>query len=99
MSSNDNFSFRGYSLLSPSPRSGAPSESTLQTGGSHAGYYVAVFLLLTLLYIFSSSRGACGSANVPYYKAGKLKWMFDAETLVRDSYAKVRPNPHPTTYL
>lgn len=44
--------------------------------------------MLFAVYVFRSSRNA-DPVNAPFYKAGRLKWMTDAENLVRDSYNKV----------
>ena len=58
--------------------------------GQHLSYYVALGAILLAAYIFQSLQSSKSKhVEVPFYKASKMKWMFDAETLVRDSYNKV----------
>lgn len=57
----------------------------------HLSYYVAISAILLVAWLFQSSQTSKAKAvKVPFYKASILKWYFDAETLVRDSYTKVR---------
>ncbi|KAF3770642.1 cytochrome P450 [Cryphonectria parasitica EP155] len=44
----------------------------------HLNYYVTIALVFLGVWV----------KNVPFYKASILKWYFDAETLIRDSYLK-----------
>lgn len=55
-------------------------------GGKHISYYVAIGAILVAAWVLQSRKP---KLPVPFYKAAKTKWMFDAETLIRDSYAKV----------
>ncbi|KAG8159818.1 hypothetical protein KVR01_010455 [Diaporthe batatas] len=56
----------------------------------HLSYYVAIGAILLVAWFFQSSQTSKTSrVKVPFYKASILKWYFDAETLVRDSYSKV----------
>lgn len=56
-------------------------------GGQHISYYVAISAMLVVAWLFQSRRPKF--PDMPFYKAAKTKWMFDAETLIRDSYGKV----------
>lgn len=57
----------------------------------HLSYYVAIGAILLVAWLFQSSQTSKTRAvKAPFYKASILKWYFDAETLVRDSYTKVR---------
>ncbi|KAI3527672.1 cytochrome P450 [Colletotrichum filicis] len=57
-------------------------------GGQHISYYVAISAMLVVAWLFQSRRPKF--PDMPFYKAAKTKWMFDAETLIRDSYGKFR---------
>lgn len=57
-------------------------------GCDHMTYYIAIAAVLLVAFLLRPSREPVVSA--PFYKASKLKWMFSAETLVRDSYGKFR---------
>ncbi|PHH91714.1 hypothetical protein CDD83_10562 [Cordyceps sp. RAO-2017] len=50
-------------------------------------YYVAVAALLLVAW-FIQARKCHSSIPVPFYKASKTKWIFSAESLVKDSYRK-----------
>lgn len=55
----------------------------------HLSYYVAIGVVLFAAWIFQSSQSSKQSqVDAPFYKASILKWYFDAETLVLDSYNK-----------
>ena len=54
-------------------------------GGRNLTYYLALGGLLFLAWAWRNR----GPAWAPFYKASKLKWMFDAESLILDSYSKV----------
>ena len=59
--------------------------------GQHFNYYVALGAVLLAVWLFQSSKSSkAKKVKVPFYKASIIKWYFDAETLVRDSYTKVR---------
>jgi hypothetical protein len=62
----------------------------------HLSYYVAIGAILLVAWLFQSSQtNKKLGVKAPFYKASILKWYFDAETLVRDSYTKVRhPRKH-----
>lgn len=57
----------------------------------HLSYYVTLGLVLLGVWLFQSVQANKSTRvkNVPFYKASIIKWYFDAETLVRDSYLKV----------
>jgi hypothetical protein len=92
MSVNSTFSFGGYNIFRPDPTLKAQIESQTQDPSSHVSAYVAIFSVLLLLYLLSPFNRPHG-VDVPFYKAGKMKWIFDAETLVVDSYNKVSTVP------
>ncbi|KAI1482955.1 ent-kaurene oxidase [Daldinia eschscholtzii] len=59
--------------------------------GSRLSYYIAISVVLFCIWLFQSDRQKC-SVSAPFYKASRLKWMFSADTLIRDSYFKFRDN-------
>ncbi len=89
MSTNSTFSLRRYSLF----RRDSPIELTppapLIVQSIHANYYIAAACVLLFTLVLRAGRRKDG-VNAPFYKASKMKWIFDAETLIRDSYNKVR---------
>lgn len=56
--------------------------------GSHLSYYVAISAVIFCIWLFQPTKQKCG-VLAPFYKASRLKWMFSADTLIKDSYAKV----------
>ncbi|KAI2622158.1 ent-kaurene oxidase [Hypomontagnella submonticulosa] len=58
-------------------------------GGGRLSYYVAVATVLFCIWLFQSDKQKCG-VSAPFYQASRLKWMFSADTLVKDSYSKFR---------
>jgi hypothetical protein len=66
-------------------------------GGRHLSYYIAIGALLFVGWLLFSKRQK--HVDVPFYKAAKTKWMFDAETLILDSYTKVRSTLLPPSSL
>lgn len=58
-------------------------------GGRDITYYLAISVILFLAWTWRNRKPASG-VDAPFYKASKLKWMFDAESLIIDSYNKVR---------
>lgn len=57
----------------------------------HIPYYVSIGLILVSIWLYQSTQASkVNKVKVPFYKASILKWYFDAESLVRDSYYKVR---------
>ncbi|KAF7537360.1 hypothetical protein G7Z17_g12867 [Cylindrodendrum hubeiense] len=59
------------------------------SGGKRASYYAAIAFLLFAAWMMRSRKQST-KIEVPLYKASKTKWIFDAETLIKDSYAKFR---------
>lgn len=57
--------------------------------GSHLSYYVAISAVIFCIWLFQPTKQKCG-VLAPFYKASRLKWMFSADTLIKDSYAKFR---------
>ncbi|KAJ0167756.1 Ent-kaurene oxidase [Colletotrichum tanaceti] len=57
-------------------------------GGKHINCYVAISAMLVVAWLLQSRKKKL--PEMPFYKAAKTKWMFDAETLIRDSYSKFR---------
>ncbi|KAM0354162.1 hypothetical protein ACHAPU_001197 [Fusarium lateritium] len=57
--------------------------------GKRAGYYITIAILVATLWLVLP-RSKTSELEVPFYKASKTKWIFDAETLIKDSYAKFR---------
>lgn len=54
----------------------------------HFSYYFIFSSILLCVWLFrpTSKRP---EVDVPLYKASRRKWMFEADTLIRDSYSKV----------
>ncbi|KAL8364615.1 hypothetical protein RB595_003755 [Gaeumannomyces hyphopodioides] len=80
-----------YSIFtSPAePRLDLPDSSDNALWPRRLEYYVALGCVLLAAYLFQSYRDAKRKTiAVPFYKASLFKWMFDAETLVTDSYNK-----------
>lgn len=59
------------------------------------GYSAVIAALLLFVCAIHAARQSPGKLALPLYKASKTKWIFDAETLVRDSYQKVVDVPEP----
>lgn len=58
--------------------------------GQNLPYYATIGLLLVSIWLYQSIQASkINKVKVPFYKASILKWYFDAESLVRDSYYKV----------
>jgi hypothetical protein len=60
--------------------------------GNRITYYVAAAALIITVWSLQPKKKA-PQIEVPFYKASKLKWIFDAETLIKHSYHKVRCPP------
>ncbi|KAI0135259.1 ent-kaurene oxidase [Daldinia grandis] len=58
-------------------------------GGSRLSYYVAISAVLLCIWFFQSDKQKC-SVSAPFYQASRFKWMFNADTLIKDSYSKFR---------
>jgi hypothetical protein len=61
--------------------------------GKNLTYYVAIATTLLIAYLLQPRK--YNSVVAPFYKASRMKWMFSADSLVRDSYNKVS-SPHLT---
>lgn len=71
-------------------------DAPLPVRSSHINYWVALICSIIVVYLFRSTRHV-DLVDAPFYKAGRLKWMTNAENLVRDSYNKVgatKPEPN-----
>jgi hypothetical protein len=51
-------------------------------------YYAAVGIMLLCAWLFHSPKQA-SSVSAPFYDISRIKWMFDADNLVKNSYTKV----------
>ncbi|KAF3001030.1 hypothetical protein E8E14_005804 [Neopestalotiopsis sp. 37M] len=56
--------------------------------GKNLGYYAIIAATLFLVWVFQPSHHS--NVSAPFYKASRMKWMFSADSLVRDSYNKFR---------
>ena len=65
---------------------------TIVAGSRNLTYYLAISIVLFLAWTWRNRRPVSG-VDAPLYKASKLRWMFDAESLIIDSYNRVRPSP------
>ncbi|KAF5006595.1 hypothetical protein FDECE_7031 [Fusarium decemcellulare] len=59
------------------------------SGGKRASYYITIVIVLLTVWLIRS-RKPSSKLEIPFYKASKTKWIFDAETLIKDSYTKFR---------
>ncbi|KAK5995867.1 Cytochrome P450 monooxygenase ATR2 [Cladobotryum mycophilum] len=50
--------------------------------------YTAVAVVLLVVWLVKPSSQSDNLQDIPFYKASKRKWIFDAETLIKDSYHK-----------
>jgi hypothetical protein len=57
--------------------------------GKRTGYYITFTLVVLTLWLILPKKQK-SQLEVPFYKASKKNWIFDAETLIRDSYTKFR---------
>ncbi|KAF4493493.1 cytochrome P450 monooxygenase (lovA) [Fusarium agapanthi] len=57
--------------------------------GHCAGYYITITIFLVAVWFFFPKKQT-SHLEIPFYKASKTKWIFDAETLIKDSYTKFR---------
>jgi hypothetical protein len=90
MSINSSFAFGAYKLFKRESTIDLQPSPDAVIGARYWSYYVALACVLLAGVLLRSSRER-GGVDAPFYKASRMKWMFDAETLVRDSYNKVRP--------
>lgn len=90
MSTNSTIlSFGGYNPFRMDTIGKQPQLDTpLVVRSGHLSYWLALACGLLLIWAYRSSQTTDG-VDVPFYKAGRIKWMTDAETLIRDSYNKV----------
>jgi hypothetical protein len=97
-------SFGGYNPFGMDTSLKQPQlDSPLVVRSGHLSYWVALACALILVYVLRSSNNR-NVVDAPFYKAGRIKWMTDAENLVKDSYNKVsKPGPQDlarnTTYV
>ncbi|KAI1484423.1 cytochrome P450 [Biscogniauxia mediterranea] len=57
--------------------------------GSRFSYYVAIVTVLFCVWLSQPTKQKCRVA-APFYKASRIKWMFNADALIQDSYSKFR---------
>lgn len=58
------------------------------SGAKRLNYYVVISVILLVTWLVYSRRRT-SKLEFPFYKASKTKWIFDAESLIKDSYTKV----------
>ncbi|KAK0392115.1 hypothetical protein NLU13_1613 [Sarocladium strictum] len=59
---------------------------SILTSRSRATYYFTITAVLFVVWLLRTNNR--GKIDAPFYKASLTKWLFDAETLIRDSYVK-----------
>lgn len=64
------------------------ASSTSVLAGKRLSIYIAVGAVLLIAWLLQPSKPH-SSIEAPFYKASKSKWIFDAESLIKDSYRKV----------
>jgi hypothetical protein len=89
MSLNSTFSFGGYNLFKRDPTIEIGRSEPVMIPINHLSYWLALGCLLFTAFLVKSGKRKNAGVTAPFYKASKMKWMFDAENLVRDSYNKV----------
>lgn len=66
------------------------SGNTVAFEGKRWSYYMGISALLILLWCIKLRRQSMDPAvGFPHYKGSKFKWIFSAESLVKDSYKQV----------
>ena len=85
---NTTLSFVGYKIFSKDSALDLTPSVPFVVRSTHLTYYVVAVCVLLFTFVLRTSRRKDG-VNAPFYKASKMKWMFDAESLIRDSYVKV----------
>src|SRR5687768_13039674 len=63
---------------------------SILTTRSRATYYFTVAAILFVAFLLRTNNR--GKIDAPFYKASLTKWLFDAENLIKDSYAKFQDN-------
>ncbi|KAI0442640.1 cytochrome P450 [Xylaria telfairii] len=63
----------------------------VQTNGSYGSliYYATISAVLLCAWIFFSPKRK-PDVSAPFYKVSRMKWMLNADTLIKDSYCKFR---------
>jgi hypothetical protein len=89
MPTNSTFSIGVYGLFNKESTFDVVSPYPILIKSSHLHYWLALGFVLVTAYILRLGKRKNDSVDAPFYKASKMKWMFDAENLVRDSYHKV----------
>lgn len=68
----------------------------VKAGSKHVTYYITMAAILAVVWLIQTAHSKRQRKVIaPFYKAGLLKWMFDAENLILDSYGKVRAHSRP----
>lgn len=60
----------------------------VSNGAKRLNYYAAILIILLVAWLVHSRRRT-SKLEFPFYKASKTNWIFDAESLIKDSYTKV----------
>lgn len=81
-------------LNSASPDLAVDSSSLswlFQGGGKRLPYYLTIAAILVIAWLFRPrSNQSLKIDELPFYEAAMRKWIFGAEDLIKDSYAKFR---------
>ena len=85
---NTTLSFVGYKIFSKDSALDLTPSVPFVVRSTHLTYYAVAVCVLLFTFALRTSKRKDG-VDAPFYKASKMKWMFDAETLIRDSYVKV----------
>ncbi|KAF4451894.1 hypothetical protein F53441_5213 [Fusarium austroafricanum] len=56
---------------------------------NHTGCYITITVFFVTIWVILAKKQT-SHLEIPFYKAPKTKWIFDAETLIKDSYTKFR---------
>jgi hypothetical protein len=76
-----------HSMAAILPTDGTTFPSWMMAGQhGRLPYYVITAVVLLIAYFWRNRTD--DKIAVPFYKASLTKWIFDAETLIRDSYGK-----------
>ena len=58
------------------------------TSSSRSPYYATIAAILFIAWLLRTTNR--GKIEAPFYKGSLRKWIFDAETLVKDSYSQFK---------
>lgn len=73
------------SMSAPPPTVFDVQSPTWILAGTRLSLYLGIGTILAIAWLLQPKKQTSG-IDAPFYKASKTKWIFDAETLIKDSY-------------